>query len=62
MKIKISKYSCLLLILASRVSITKKDTLTPDEITKLEGLYKQMLRPAIDIYRKDKAERGRRKF
>ncbi|CAF4427297.1 unnamed protein product, partial [Adineta steineri] len=31
--------------------------LTSDEVTKLQGLYKQMLRPAIDIYRKDKAER-----
>lgn len=34
--------------------------LTGDEIGKLQGLYKQMLGPAIDIYRKDVADRGKR--
>ncbi|UJR28669.1 hypothetical protein I4U23_009898 [Adineta vaga] len=42
---------------ATKVSIAKKNMLTADELTKLQGLYKQMLRPAIDIYRKDKVER-----
>jgi hypothetical protein len=30
-----------------------------DEITKLQSLYKQMLGPAIDIYQRDRAERGK---
>lgn len=45
--------------LATKVSIEKKNALTNDELTKLQGLYKQMLGPAIDIYRKDVAERGK---
>jgi hypothetical protein len=47
-----------LLILATKVSIERKNTLTTDERTKLQGLYKQMLGPAIEIYRKDTVERG----
>jgi Holliday junction resolvasome RuvABC ATP-dependent DNA helicase subunit len=44
---------------ATKVSIERKDVLNIDEITKLQGLYKQMYKPAIDIYRKDTAERGK---
>jgi hypothetical protein len=49
-----------LFISATKVSIEKKMMLTTDEITKLQGLYTQMLGPALDIYRKDKAERGKK--
>jgi Holliday junction resolvasome RuvABC ATP-dependent DNA helicase subunit len=45
--------------IATKVSIERKDVLNIDEITKLQGLYKQMYKPAIDIYRKDTAERGK---
>jgi len=47
------------LILATKVSIERKDILTTDEFNKLQGLYTQMLGPAIEIYQQDKDQRGR---
>lgn len=46
---------------ATKVSIERKNTLTTDEMNKLETLYKQMLSPAIDIHRRDIADRGKSK-
>ncbi|CAF2557981.1 unnamed protein product [Rotaria sp. Silwood2] len=42
---------------ATRVSIERHDILTTEEFDKLHGLYTQMFRPAMEIYRKDKDER-----
>ncbi|CAF0900115.1 unnamed protein product [Rotaria sp. Silwood1] len=42
---------------ATKVSIEKKNILTNEEITKLQGLYKQMLGPAYEIYQKDRVDR-----
>ncbi|CAF3406424.1 unnamed protein product [Rotaria sp. Silwood1] len=42
---------------ATRVSIERHDVLTTEEFDKLQGLYTQMFRPAMEIYRKDKDER-----
>ena len=44
---------------ATKVSIERRDVLTKDEFHKLEGLYKQMLGPAVEIHRKDKEKRGK---
>ena len=46
---------------ATKVSIERKNILSPDEIERLEKLYQQMLGPAIDIYRRDLTERGEEK-
>jgi hypothetical protein len=46
-------------LLATKVSIERKNYLTADESTKLKGLYRQMLGPAMEIYRKDRTERGK---
>ena len=50
-----------LFFLATKVSIERKNMLTLDEVTKLQGLYRQMLGPAMEIHRKDSAERGKQK-
>ncbi|CAF3064750.1 unnamed protein product [Rotaria socialis] len=42
---------------ASKVSIERHDILTTEELNKLQGLYAQMVRPAMEIYRKDTEER-----
>ncbi|CAF4058119.1 unnamed protein product [Rotaria sordida] len=42
---------------ATRVSIERHDILTIEELDKLQGFYTQMLRPAMEIFRKDKDER-----
>lgn len=47
------------IVLATKVSIERKNQLTADEITKLQGFYRQMIGPAVEIYRKDVAERGK---
>jgi len=46
------------LFIATKVSIERQKSLNAEEKTKLRALYKQMLGPAIDIYRKDATERG----
>jgi hypothetical protein len=43
---------------ATKVSIERKDMLSSDELSKLQGFYRQMLGPAIEIHRKDLTERG----
>lgn len=47
------------LFLATKVSIERKNILTTDEVSKLQGLYHQMLGPAMEIQRRDLMERGK---
>lgn len=49
----------LLNILATKVSVERRDILTTDEFKKLQGLYLQKLGSATQIYEQDKEERGR---
>lgn len=46
-------------ISATKVSIERKDKFSNDEFDRLEKLYKQLLGPAINIYRVDKRARGK---
>lgn len=42
---------------ATKVSIETHNMLTPDEVNKLQELHTQLLRPALEIYRKDTDKR-----
>lgn len=59
MKRKIFPFVSHSILVATKVSIERKNYLTADEITKLQGLYRQMIGPSTEIYRKDRAERGK---
>lgn len=48
----------LLLLLASKVTISKKTALSKEEFERLTALYQQMLGPAMEILGKDRRDRG----
>lgn len=59
--LSVIEYVCLLFILATKVSIEKRDILSAAETKKLQELYVQKMGPAKVIYEEDREQRGKRK-
>ena len=49
----------IVVILATKVAIEKRDILTTAETRKLQELYEQKMAPAMMIYEKDREQRGK---